>query len=76
METKRQKAVNHYNKGEFKKAFGIFSKFRIQVDKQQQRVLQIAYESLTGKASFYQSLGKDTEGIKEQAYQIIRTVFL
>ena len=57
METKKEKAVQLYNQGKIKEALRIFSKFRYDITKEENRLLTIAYECLTGKDSFYISIG-------------------
>ena len=60
METKTHKAVTLYTSGKHIAALKMFSKFKIGISIEESRILQIAYESLTGKESFYRSLQIDT----------------
>jgi hypothetical protein len=72
METKTLKAVNHFRNGNIAEALKIFSTFRIGFSKEENRTLEIAYESMTGNAGFYKSIGIDTERMKMKANEIIR----
>ena len=53
METKKEKAVQLYNQGKIKEALRIFSKFRYDITKEENRLLTIAYECLTGKDTLF-----------------------
>ena len=44
---------------------GLFSKDEL-------RILQVAYECLTGKESFYQSIGNDTKKIQAEAEELLK----
>lgn len=61
METKTSKAIDLFESGQLKEALSIFRTFRIGFTKEERRTLQIASESLSGNAVFYQQLGIDTE---------------
>ncbi len=69
--TKTITAVGFFRLGKFTQALKIFKDFRMGFTKEERRVLQIAYESLTGNAAFYTSLGVNTEDMIEEAKQII-----
>lgn len=72
MDTKTSQAVSLFTSGKIVEALKIFKTFRIGFTKEEQRTLQIAHESMTGKEDFYKSLQLDTATIKLQAIQIIK----
>lgn len=61
MQTKTSKAVALFKEGKLKEALRIFRTFKCGITSAEKRSIEIAYESMTGKAQFYQSLGIDTE---------------
>lgn len=61
MQTKTSKAVALLKEGKLKEALRIFRTFKCGITSAEKRSIEIAYESMTGKAQFYQSLGIDTE---------------
>lgn len=76
METKKEKAVQLYNQGKIKEALRIFSKFRYDINKEEKRLLTIAYECLTGQENFYFSLGISPKHTIEDAKKIIENKFI
>ena len=72
METKTSKAVELFKSGNITGALKIFKVFKIGFTNDEQRKLQIAYESMTGNDSFYRSLQLDTATISTEAIQIIK----
>lgn len=72
MENKTSKAVELFKSGNITGALKIFKGFKIGFTKDEQRKLQIAYESMTGNDSFYRSLQLDTATISTEAIQIIK----
>lgn len=76
METKTNKAVQLLKDGRVKEALSLFHKFRLGFTKSESRTIQIAYESMTGHARFYQMLGIDTEYEQEKALDILRAKYL
>lgn len=75
MQTKTTQAVALFTSGNLAGALKIFSTFRIGFSKDEQRKLQIAHESLTGKDSFYKSIQVDTDTIKVEAIQLIKSKY-
>lgn len=75
-ETKTSKAVQLLKDGRVKEALSLFRKFRLGFTQSESRTIQIAYESLTGHASFYQMLGIDTESEQEKALALLRAKYL
>ena len=59
IQTKTQQALDALNSGHIKVAFRIMKSFS-GFSKDELRVIQIAYECLSGKEAFYQSIGIDT----------------
>lgn len=76
MITKTETAVKLWRSGQELKALAIFKTFRIGLNSDERRALQIAHESQTGKAPFYQSIGIDTAAVIAQANQIVNNKFL
>lgn len=72
METKTEKAKRLFLSGKVKEAMRIFKGFDRQFDKEQLRVLQIAYESMSGHKSFYRALGIDTDKCEADSVDIVR----
>jgi hypothetical protein len=71
METKTDKAKMLYASGDLKGALGIYRTFRLGFSTEEKRVIEIAYESLTGKENFYRELGIDTSTMIVKAEEII-----
>lgn len=71
MQTKTDKAVTLFRKGELKEALKIFCTFRIGFTKAEKRTLDIAKDTLCGRGKFYRQLGIDTDGEVATATAII-----
>lgn len=71
MVTKASKLKQHIRLREWKQAMRIFKTFRISLDKQSKRTVEIAYECLTGKEQFYKQLGIDTASMQTEAIAIL-----
>ncbi len=54
-----------------KEAFAILKTFRREISKEDKRTVEIAYECMTGKESFYNQIGIDTISIKKQAFEVL-----
>ena len=74
MESKTSIARGLFECGDYVAALRICRGFRLGISKEDRRIMQIAYESLTGNASFYQSLGIDTAQAIEQSKLIVKKV--
>lgn len=72
METKTSQAINLFSNGYVTRALRIFKTFKIGFTKEEKEKIEIAYECMTGRESFYLSLQVDTSNIKEQAIQLIK----
>lgn len=59
--SKTAQGVQKLKDGDLKGALSIFSTFKYDFTKDERRTIQIAYESMTGKAKFYESLGINTQ---------------
>lgn len=73
--TKKQKALKAYKEGNIKKALMYIKNFYMDFNKEEQRVIQIAYESMTGKESFYSELKINTLEIRNKADEILKRYF-
>ena len=76
METKTQKAVQLFKNGKIKDALRIFKTFRIDFTKEEKRTMEIAYEALCGRVSFYKSLGIDIDEMIASAKETITQKYL
>ena len=72
IKTKRDIARELIRAGEVKKAIKIVKSFDLIYTKDELRTLQVAYECLTGKESFYQSIGNDTKKIQAEAEELLK----
>ena len=75
MVTKTAKAKELFSNGKVVEALKIFSTFKVGFTKEEKRTIQIAYESQTGKSSFYQNLGIDTKAMISEANSIIKRIY-
>lgn len=74
---KTDTAISLFRLGNFKAAFRIFKTFKGVFSDSQKRAIEIAYECLTGKGSFYTSLGIDEDVIISEAkYAIVETYII
>lgn len=76
MKTKTSKAISLLRAGCLKEALSIFRTFRIGFTREERRTLQIASESLSGNALFYQQLGIDTAKEIEKSRYILTSKYL
>ena len=72
---KTDKALGLLRQGKFSEALAIIAKFRIGFTKEEKRMLEIAHESLTGNASFYETIGIDTKFCISKARELIRNKY-
>lgn len=70
-DSKTKAALELFYQGDYKQAFRIFKTFRLNFTKEEKRKIEIAYDSMTGKAAFYQSLGIDTSSVIRQSIDMI-----
>lgn len=71
METKSQKFRRLFHEQKYKDALGVIKSFRRSLEADEIRTLNIAWECLSGKDSFYRQLGIDVDKIKFEAYSIM-----
>lgn len=76
METKTSKAVLLLRSGCLKGSLSIFRTFKIGFTKEERRTLQIASESLSGNAGFYQQIGIDTNREIERSKELLHKKYL
>lgn len=72
IQTKKQKVKDFVKSNNFIAALRIAKSFFIEINKDEQRTIQIAFESLTGKERFYKQLGIDTLSEIEKSKEILR----
>ena len=72
---KTYKAILLLREGRLTEALAIIKTFRIGFTKEEQRTIEIAYESLVGNASFYEDIGIDTNTCISRAEEIIRNKY-
>jgi hypothetical protein len=70
--TKKDQLVEAVKSDDFKKALGIAKTFTRNFDKDEQRIIQIAHETISGKGSFYAMLKIDTEQMVEDAIELLK----
>ena len=73
--TKTQKAIDAFKKQDLKGALRIFKGFDHQFAKNELRIIQIAYEVLTGKGSFYKQLGINIGDMVLESISIIENKY-
>jgi hypothetical protein len=69
--TKTQQAINLFKEKKYKESFKIFKTFKQTFNKDEIRLIELAYEGLTGKKSFYISIGISTDEAFKEAKDII-----
>jgi len=75
-EKKSDKAKRLFLSGDFKGALGIYKTFPFGFTKEEKRTIEIAYESLIGRADFYQRLDIDTNAMIAQSEKIINLKYI
>ena len=73
--TNREKARIFIQKGDLKKAIKLAKTFDVTYNKKEIEILDIAYETLSGKESFYKQLGVDTISNKQKAVKLLDRLF-
>lgn len=71
METKTQKFKRLFKEKKYKDALRIIKSFRKGLKDDEIRTLNIAWECISGKDSFYSQLGFHPDKIKSEAYEIM-----
>jgi hypothetical protein len=75
-EKKAEKARRLFAAGDLKGALGIYKTFPFGFTREEKRAIEIAYESLIGRESFFQQLGIDTAGMILQSKEIINLKYI
>lgn len=75
METKTSQAIALFNAKKFREAFRIFKTFRGKFTPDEKRAIEIAYECMTGKASFYAMLGISAEDMVREAISVVKSAY-
>jgi len=68
---KSEKAKSLFLAGDIKGALSIYKTFPFGFTREEKRAIEIAHESLIGRAGFYQRLGIDTAAMIAQSKDII-----
>lgn len=76
METKTSKAVGLLGRGCFKEALSIFRTFRCGFTTDERKLMQEAYECMSGCEQFYKSIGKDTDGMIRKCRVMLESKYL
>ncbi len=74
--SKTAQAVQKLKDGDLKGALSIFSTFKYDFTKDERRIMRIAYETLCGHGTFYQSLGIDASQMIVDATAILYNKYL
>ena len=74
--SKTAQAVQKLKDGDLKGALSIFSTFKYDFTKDERRIMRIAYETLCGHGTFYQSLGIDVSQMIVNATAILYNKYL
>ena len=72
IESKKDQLISLVEKEDFKKALGIAKTFVRDFDKEEQRTIQIAYETITGKGGIYKMMKIDTDQMIEDAKNLLK----
>ena len=71
MISKKQKAISFFENEEYKKAFKIFKTFKLEFNKDENRILDLTYEILAGRGRFYENIGIDCNEMCRLGFQLI-----
>lgn len=74
--SKTAQVIQYLKDGDLLLALSILKTFRYDFDKEERRTIQIAYESMTGKAKFYESLGINTQKEIQKAQKLANLRYL
>nr|DAU48896.1 MAG TPA: hypothetical protein [Caudoviricetes sp.] len=74
--SKTAQGVQKLKDGDLKGALSIFSTFKYDFTRDERRTMRIAYESLCGHGTFYQSLGIDASQMIADAVTILYDKYL
>ena len=71
METKTQKFMRLFKEQKYKEALKVIMIFRRVLREEDIRILNIAWECISGNEAFYRQLGLNTDKVKGDAYDIM-----
>lgn len=74
--SKTAQVIQYLKDGDLRSALSILKTFRYDFDKEERRTIQIAYETMTGKAKFYESLGINTQLMIQKAQKLANLKYL
>ena len=69
--THRDKARMLLKKGDFRRALKLAKTFDITYNKEEVSILEIAYETISGREIFYKQIGVDIDLNKQKALQLL-----
>ena len=75
MITKTEKAKQAYINKDYKTCYRILKTFKRTITKEENCVIEVAYECFTGNTEFYKSLGYDTNDYLNKALLIVANYF-
>jgi hypothetical protein len=71
LESKKDQVIEAVKSKDYKKALSIAKTFVRDFDKEEQRIIQIAYETMTGKGGIYAMMKIDTSKMIEEAEELL-----
>lgn len=74
--TKTAQVIHYLKNGDLRSALSILKTFRYDFTSEERRTIQIAYESMIGKAKFYESLGINTQLEIEKAQKLANAKYI
>lgn len=74
--SKTTQAIQYLKDVDLRSALSILKTFRYDFTREERRTIQIAYESMTGKAKFYESLGINTQLEIEKAQKLANAKYI
>ena len=73
--TKTAKAKAYLQSGDIKSCLRILKTFKVGISKSEKRSIEIGYECLSGKESFYRQIGIDVQSIIAESKSIATRYF-
>lgn len=74
--SKTAQVIQYLKDWDLRSALSILKTFRYDFTREERRTIQIACESMTGKAKFYESLGINTQMEIQKAQKLANTKYL
>lgn len=77
LKTKKMKAIEFIKNNDYKNAFKLIKSFNLEFNKEEQRYIQIAYESMNSEKNriFYESLNINVDEMIQKAKETINSKF-